>query len=176
MKGYGQTKGESRTCQEVAFDNMTKQLQEDYLDRYEGVQAEIHQVSQFDESITVSTTYLGKVEISREDALKVQEQFSHTDQSKTMGTSLYGTDSKILLYSGSTKSFMSKQCYLRNKSMPGLPKFSSKAKVTQVGNGASANILFIIPIIIATQGHMFEIYTMVSEIHSGPGITVLLPW
>ena len=33
----------------------------------------------------------------------------------------------------------------------------TKAKVIQVGNGASINILFIIPIIITIQGHMFEI-------------------
>ena len=59
---------------------------------------------------------------------------------------------------------LSKQYYLRNKCLHGLPKFSSKAKVIQVGNGESVNILFIIPTIKAIQGHMFEIYTMVSEI------------
>ena len=33
QKGYKQTKGECRTCQEIDFDNMTLQLQTDYLDR-----------------------------------------------------------------------------------------------------------------------------------------------
>ena len=46
-----------------------------------------------------------------------------------------------------------------------LPKLSSKVKVIQIGNGESVNILLIIPIIITIQGHMFEIYVMVSEIH-----------
>ena len=39
---YRQIKGESRTCQEIDFGNMTEQLQTDNLDKYEGFQAEIH--------------------------------------------------------------------------------------------------------------------------------------
>ena len=60
---------------------------------------------------------------------------------------------------------MSKQYYLRNKSLHGLPKMSSKAKCVQVANGGSINILFIIPIIITIQGHIFEMYSIVSEIY-----------
>ena len=60
---------------------------------------------------------------------------------------------------------MSKQCYLRNKSLHRLPKFSSKAEVIQIGNGESVGILLIISIIITIQGNMFEIYTIVSQIH-----------
>ena len=39
----------------------------------------------------------------------------------------------------------------------GLPKLSLKTKVIQVGNGASVNILFIIPTTVTTQSHIFEI-------------------
>ena len=39
------------------------------------------------------------------------------------------------------------------------------AKVNQDGICRCDNILFIIPIIITIQGHVFEIYTMVSEMH-----------
>ena len=49
--------------------------------------------------------------------------------------------------------------------MNGLPKFILKVNVIQVGNGESVNTLFIIPIIMTIQGHMFEIYMMVSDIH-----------
>ena len=54
--------------------------------------------------------------------------------------------------SGSTKNIMSKQYYLRNTSLHGLPKLNSK--VIQVGNEISVTILFIIPIIITIHGHM----------------------
>ena len=59
----------------VGFNNVIEQLQMDYLDKYKGVQAEIHQVSQFDVSSAVSIIYLGKVEMSREDVLKAKDQF-----------------------------------------------------------------------------------------------------
>ena len=45
-----------------------------------------------------------------------------------------------------------------------MPNFNSKAKVIQVGNGAIVTIFSIFPIII-TIFHMFEIYTMATEIH-----------
>ena len=73
----------------------------------------LHQASQFDESSALRTTYLGKVEKSREDVLKVHEQFSPTYQSATMGTLLYYTDCKIFLDKGASMSFMSKQYCLR---------------------------------------------------------------
>ena len=45
------------------------------------------------------------------------------------------------------------------------PSSFQKAKVIQIGNGANIDILFIFPILIIIQSHMFEIYTMVSTIH-----------
>ena len=60
---------------------------------------------------------------------------------------------------------MSKNYYLKNKSLHGLPMFRSKAKVNHVGNCASVDVLFISPIIVPIQGHMFQIYIIfVSEI------------
>ena len=69
---------------------------------------QIHQITQFDYSSAVSTTYLGKTDRTRKDVTKAQEQFSIADQSTTVGTLLDGLDCKILLDSSATKSFMSK--------------------------------------------------------------------
>ena len=38
------------------FDSIIEQLQTEYLNRYKGVQAEINQLSQFDDSSAVSST------------------------------------------------------------------------------------------------------------------------
>ena len=54
---------------------MAEQLRKDYLDKYQGVQGEMHQVSQSDKSSAVGTTYLDKINMTREDAMKIQEQF-----------------------------------------------------------------------------------------------------
>ena len=46
-----------------------------YLDRYDGVQAEISQVTSFDESTDLSTTYLGKTDMTRDYVIKAEEKF-----------------------------------------------------------------------------------------------------
>ena len=46
-----------------------------------------------------------------------------------------------------------------------LPKFTSTTQRIEVGNGQCAGVLFIIPVIVDTHRHRFEIYTLVSEIH-----------
>ena len=75
---------------------MTDQLWTDYLDRYESVQEEIHQIRKFDESTTISTISLGRVNMSREDAMKAQGQFVLTDQSTTIVTLLNDQISKYI--------------------------------------------------------------------------------
>ena len=55
----------------------------------------------------------------------------------------------------------------------GCPMFSLKANVIQVRKGASVKILFIILFIITFKGHMFDMYTMVSEIHDTIDLVIL---
>ena len=81
------------------------------------------------------------------------------------GKLLDGTECWILLDTGASKSFMSKSHYLHCKSLHSLLKFASKTQRIQVGNEQSISVLFILPIIIDTHGHRFEIYMLVSEIH-----------
>ena len=54
-------KGESRTCQEMDFYDITEELQTEYLDSYVGFQAQMHKLRQSDESSPVSTTFLVKL-------------------------------------------------------------------------------------------------------------------
>ena len=67
-KSLETNKSKDRTCQEVSLHSMTEHLYSDYLDKYKAVQAKILQVSQFDDSSAVSTTYLGSAERTRRDA------------------------------------------------------------------------------------------------------------
>ena len=83
---------------------MIEQLQTGFLDRYKSVLPKIYQISQFDESSAVRTTYLGNINMKKEDAFKVQWKFLLTDQSSTIASLLVGTNCKILLDSGARKS------------------------------------------------------------------------
>ena len=69
--------------------------------------------------------YLGKVNISRVDVIKTQQQFSLTYQSTTVDTLVDGTVCNIPPDTGTTTGYMSKQNI--NKSFR-LPKGCSKAK------------------------------------------------
>ena len=75
QKGYRQLLGESKPCQEVSFESMTENLQAYYLYRYKGIQVQIHQVSQFDDYTTVSTTYLGRTDRSKKNVIKLKSNF-----------------------------------------------------------------------------------------------------
>ena len=86
-------------------------------------------------------------------------------QGYTVGKLLDGTECQILLDTEASKSFMSKSYYICCKSLHLLPKFASKTQRIQVSNGQHVSISFVIPVIVNISGHIFEIYTLVSEIH-----------
>ena len=136
-----------------------------YLDRYDGVQAEISQITSFDESMDLSTRYLGKTDMTREYVIKAEEKFPISGQGYTSGKLLDQTECSILIDTGTSKSYMSKSYYMRCKSLHVLAKFSSTTQRIQVGNGQYVAVLFVVPVIIDIYGHRFEMFTLVSEIH-----------
>ena len=93
---------------------------------YEGIQLEILSTSRFDENSDISTTYLGKVDKSKNNKIKAEESFPISEEGYTMGKLLGGTECQILLDTGESKSFMSKLHYLCCKSLYSVPKFASK--------------------------------------------------
>ena len=156
---------EEKDMLELDFGLRPDRLKEEYLGVYEGIQSEILSTTQFDENSDLSTTYLGKVDESKNDKIKAEESFPILEQECTVGELLDGTECQILLDMGAKKSFMSKSHYLHCKSLHSLPKFASKMQRIQGGNGQFVSVLFIVPIIVDIHEHQFEIYTLVSEIH-----------
>ena len=60
---------------------------------------------------------------------------------------------------------MSKSFYMQSGVLHKLPKFATTTQRIQVGNGQYVAVLFIVPVIIEIHGHLFEVFTLVSEIH-----------
>ena len=61
---------------EVDFGKDPQNLQEEYLDVYEGIQMDIVSMNRFDENLDISTTYLGQIEQKgSQNKLKVEELF-----------------------------------------------------------------------------------------------------
>ena len=60
--------------------------------------------------------------MTKETRIKVEEKIPITGQGFTLGKLLDGTECKILLDTGASKSYMSKSYYLRCKSLHALPQ------------------------------------------------------
>ena len=72
-----------------------KVLKTEYLDVYEGVYAEVINSDKFDEDTDISTTYLGKVDMTRDTEVKTEENFRMTARGYTRGHLLDGTDCDV---------------------------------------------------------------------------------
>ena len=150
---------------DVNFGRSPDKLKADYLDVYEGVYAEVISIDRFDEDMDLSTTYLGQIDIIRGTEVKAEEDFPISVQGHTKRQLLDGTECNILVDTGTNKSYMSKSYFLRCKSLHSLPKFTSTARRIQVVTRQYRGELFVIPVIMTIQKHIFEIFTLVSEIH-----------
>ena len=80
------------------------------------------------------------------------------------------TECDILVDTGMSKPYMSKS--LRYKSLYSLPKFTSTTTRMQVGNGQYVGVLFVISLIMTTQKHRFEVFTLVSDIHENVDLVI----
>ena len=148
----------------IDFGESPEILRDKYMDVYEEIFAEVVMTSRFDENVDLSTTYLGKIGIKRDDVMKAEESFPISEQGFVIGRILNGEECQILLDMGASKSYMSKSYYLRCKTLHDLPKFTSKTQRIQVGNGQYVGVLFVILVIIEISGHGLEVFTLVSEI------------
>ena len=93
------------------FGDTPEKLREEYLDMYEGIQSEIMSTTRFDENSDLSTTYLGRVGMTRVSKITAEETFPISEQGYTVGNLLDGSECQILLDTGASKSFMSKSHY-----------------------------------------------------------------
>ena len=63
---------------------MPEILKEEYLDIYNRIQSEILSTTRFDRNSDLSTTYLGRVDITRASKTKVEETFPISEQGYTV--------------------------------------------------------------------------------------------
>ena len=97
-----------------------------YMDVYDNICAESLTTSRFDENVDLSTRYLGRIDMKREEVFKAEESFPISEQGFDIGKLINGKECQILLDTGVSKSYMSKSYYLRCKSLHNLPKFASR--------------------------------------------------
>ena len=74
---------EEKQVLELDFGDMQEKLKEDYLDIYKGIQSEIMSTTRFDEKSDLSTTYLGRVDMTRASKIEVEETCPISEQGYT---------------------------------------------------------------------------------------------
>ena len=140
-------------------------VKETYFDKYEGIHSEISQVTRFYEKHRLKHNLFREVWSKRKSVISVEESFPISGQGYTVGKLADKTNCNILIDTSASQSYMSKSFYMQSKILHALPKFVPTTQRIQVGNGQYVAVLFVIPVIIEIHGHLFEVFTLVSEIH-----------
>ena len=160
---YNSLRNDTDLTSNVIFEGY--KVQDGYFDKYDIIYVEISQATRFDESTDLSTTYLGKTDMTRDQIIKAEEKFPISGQGYMHGKLMDNTECSILIDTGAGKSYMSKSYYMQCKSLHALPQFASTTQRVQVSNGQCVVVLFVIPVIVDIHGHRLEVFMQVSEIH-----------
>ena len=145
---------------------------ENYLDRFDEVINVLHFNQIIYDNRDITTTYLGKPNMKVTDTFTPELKFPISPNSHARGMIVGGGVVDILLDTGASRSYMSKSYYMRTPSLHYIPKFESSIKTLVVGNGHHVTALFVIPVILRIEGHLFEIYTLVSEIQESIDLVI----
>ena len=92
-----------------------------YFDKYDGIYVEISQATRFDESTDLSTTYLGKTGMTKDQVIKAEEKLPISGQGYIHDKLLDNTECTILIDTDASKPSMSKSYYMQCKSLHTLP-------------------------------------------------------
>ena len=142
----------------------------EYLDRYNGITSELNVNMEYDDVVDVTTTYLGHESIKITDTFRPEQAFPIYSNCHTWGQFIGGGMLDILLDTAASKSYMSKGFYMRHPHLHKYPKFNSTIGNLQVGSRELVATLFVIPFIFKVGNHLFEVYTLVSEIQQNMDI------
>ena len=115
---YNSLKTDEALIPDIIFDG--DRIRDTYLDKYDGIKAEKSQMTKFDERTDLSTTYLGKTDVTREHVIKAEERFPISGQGCTNSKLLDQMECSILIDTGASKSYMSKSYYMKCKSLHAL--------------------------------------------------------
>ena len=122
------------------------------------------------DTVDVTTTYLGHKSIKIIDTFRPEQAFPINSNYHMWGQFVGDGMLDILLDTGASRSYLSKVFYMRHPHLHKYLKFDSAIRKLQVGNGELVATLFVIPFVFKVGKHLFEVYTLVSEIQQNMDI------
>ena len=148
-------------------------VQDVSAEHFEDVSSELSNSSNFEEHVDVMTTYLGRYMAQGGPQMFNSENVISLDgKGVTVGHLFDKTELKVFIDSGVSKSYMSKGFYEKTEYLHRIPKLKSSCTGIKIGNGAVIPVDFVFPVQIMIQGHLFEIYTIVTALHESIDIVI----
>ena len=87
----------------IDFGESPEIMRNRYMDVCDEIYAEVVTTSRFDENVDLSTTYLGRIDMKREEVMKAEESFPISEQGFVIGRLFNGEECQILLDTGASK-------------------------------------------------------------------------
>ena len=81
----------------IDFGESLEVMKSRYMDVYDNIYAEVVMTNRFDENVDLSTMYLGRIDMKREEVLKTEESFPISEQGFAIGKLINGKECQILL-------------------------------------------------------------------------------
>ncbi len=150
----------------LEFDQtLSDMTEEEFLDCYPDVEVDVHNTYHFDDSVDLSTTYLGTMDKDNQLVFNCVASVPLSPRSTASGCLPDQSPMTVLFDTGATKSFMPKSFYEKHEYLKTRPKLKCTTSGIVVGNGQVVETLFAIPIQVEIEKHRFEIITTVCAIH-----------
>ena len=92
---------------EMDFGKSLEIMRSKYMDVYDDVYAEVFMTGRFDENVDLSTMYLCRIDMKREEVMKAEESLPISEQGFVMGKLMNGEECQILLDTEASKLYMS---------------------------------------------------------------------
>ena len=86
---------------EIDFGESPDIMKRRYMDVYDDIYAEVITTSRFDENVDLSMTYLGRIDMKREEVMKAEESFPISEQGFVMGKLMNGRGMSNIIRYGS---------------------------------------------------------------------------
>ena len=133
------------------------------LECFEGVKASLEPIAHH-RSSDVGSTYIGVAEdTSLWPKFEMNQEFSFDPQAYAKGILPNGKDFHILIDTGATSSYFSKDFYDNNPDLHTLPKYKSRGGRIYMGNGEWVPCPFVIPLTSRIDNQASEVFTIMCK-------------
>ena len=116
----------------------------------------------FDEAADISITYVGETTAGIDDDFTSKLSFNYDCRCHVQGQLTTGAPIDILIDTGATKSYLSRRYFEQQPYLHDLLRYKAHLGDIRLRDGTLCKVDFIIPIVVTIEGHVLEVYTLIT--------------